>query len=325
MMFIAEKRNKTVKGQCVYDGSKTRAYFDREDTASPMVSQEAIFLTAVIDAHKERDVMTADIPNAFIQADLDPLKDGEARAIMKITGVLVDLLVKITPELYGPFVMLEKGKRVIYLQLMKALYGMLVAALLWYKKFRGDLETEGYVFNPYDPCVANKTIHSKQHTVRFHVDDLMASHVNPKINDRFDKWLNEKYGHYGIVSCTRGKVHDYLGMTFDFSIPGTVKIHMKDYVANMLDDFPIHLTKDDVSPTPAEADLFAQPESPTLGSDAHDTFHTFVAKGLFLCKRARPDTQTAIAGLCTRVKEPTQDDWRKLLRYMPALSQWLPR
>jgi hypothetical protein len=109
-------------------------------------------------------------------------------------------------------------------------------------------------------------------------------------------------------------------MTFDYSIPGTVKIHMKDYIANMLDDFPIHLTKDDVSPTPAEADLFAQPESPTLGSDAHDTFHTFVAKGLFLCKRARPDTQTAIAGLCTRVKEPTQDDWRKLLRYMRYLN-----
>jgi hypothetical protein len=93
---------------------------------------------------------------------------------------------------------------------------------------------------------------------------------------------------------------------------------MKDCVDNMLEVFPIHLTKDDVSPTPAEADLFAQPESPMLGSDAHDTFH--MAKGLFLCKRARPDTQTAIAGLCTRVKEPTQDDWRKLLRYLRYLN-----
>ena len=220
--------------------------------------------------------------------------------------------------------MLEKGKCVLYLQLMKALYGMLKAALLWYKKFRSELEAEGYVFNPYDPCVANKMIGQKQHTVRFHVDDLMASHVDPKVNDRFDKWLNKMYGSYRTVNCTRGNTHDYIGMTFDFSIPNTVKVNMKDYVANMLDEFPIHLTKDDVAPTPAAADLFAQPQSVPLSKDQAESYHTFVAKGLYLCKRARPDTQTAISALCTRVKAPTQDDWSKLLRYMRYLNDTIP-
>ena len=110
-------------------------------------------------------------------------------------------------------------------------------------------------------------------------------------------------------------------MTFDFSIPNTIKIDMKDYVANMLDEFPIHLTKDDVAPTPATADLFAQPPSVPLPKDKAELYHTFVAKGLFLCKRARPDTQTAIAALCTRVKPPTQDDWCKLMRYMRYLNE----
>jgi len=41
-----------------------------------------------------------------------------------------------------------------------------------------------------------------------------------------------------------------------------------------------------------------------------------VAKGLFACKRARPDLHTAIATLCTRVKSPNQDDWAKLLRLL---------
>ena len=49
---------------------------------------------------------------------------------------------------------------------------MLQAALLWYQKFRTDLEEEGYTFNPYDSCVANKTINGEQHTIVFHVDDL---------------------------------------------------------------------------------------------------------------------------------------------------------
>ena len=49
-------------------------------------------------------------------------------------------------------------------------------------------------------------------------------------------------------------------------------------------------------------------------------FYTFTAKGLFLCKRARPDIQTAIEFLATRVKEPDEDDWRKLLRMMQYLN-----
>jgi hypothetical protein len=37
-----------------------------------------------------------------------PKKDpGEDRVVMKITGVLADMLVDINPELYGPAVVLE--------------------------------------------------------------------------------------------------------------------------------------------------------------------------------------------------------------------------
>ena len=39
----------------------------------------------------------------------------------------------------------------------------------------------------------------------------------------------------------------------------------------------------------------------------------------FLCKRARPDIQTAIAFLCTRVKCPDEDDYKKLTRVMRYL------
>ena len=69
---------------------------------------------------------------------------------------------------------------------------MLQAALLWYQKFRADLETKGYIFNPYDSCVSNKVIDGKQHTVVFHVDDVKCSHVDAKVNDNFLLWLNKK-------------------------------------------------------------------------------------------------------------------------------------
>ena len=181
--------------------------------------------------------MSADIPNTFIKTPMPEAKVGE-RVIMKITGVLVDLLVKIAPETYGPYVVFESGKKVLYVELLKAMYGQLIAALLWYNKFRGDLESIGYEFNPYDPCVANKVIDGKQHTVKYHVDDLMGSHVDSKVNDKFLKWLNEMYGHFGEVKATHGPIHNYLGMTFDFLEKGIVKIDMIDYVKGMLEDFP---------------------------------------------------------------------------------------
>jgi hypothetical protein len=52
-------------------------------------------------------------------------------------------------------------------------------------------------------------------------------------------------------------------------------------------------------------------------SEAH---HTMVAKGLFLCKRARPNIQPTIAILCTRVKDPNEVDWGKLVRMMMYLN-----
>ncbi len=140
----------------VYNGKPTREWLSKEDSASPTLQR--IFLTTIIDAKEGPDVMMADVPNAFIQTEMPEPKEGEERVMMKITGVLVDMLVKMTPKTYRPYVVFENGKKVLYVQVLKALYGMLVAALRWYKQFQKDLESIGFEFNPYDPCVANKTI-----------------------------------------------------------------------------------------------------------------------------------------------------------------------
>ena len=193
----------------------------------------------MIGAHEGRDVMTTDIPNAFIQAQM-PEKDE--MVIMKITGKLVDILVNMHPEEYEEFVVYENGKKVLYVEILQAMYGMLEAALLWYDEFRKDLEGEGFEFNPYDPCVANKMVKGRQFTIRFHVDDLMSSHLNPGVNTNFLKFLNDKYGKHTEVKATRGNKHEYLGMTLVFK-NGKLMVDMTDYVASMLEEFPINLRK----------------------------------------------------------------------------------
>ena len=60
--------------------------------------------------------------------------------------------------------------------MLKAMYGLLHAALLFYLKLQGDLEEFGFKMNKYDSCVANKIVNGKQMTVTWHVDDLKALH-----------------------------------------------------------------------------------------------------------------------------------------------------
>jgi hypothetical protein len=305
LMFLGEKRDGIVKVRMVYNGKPTREWLLREDSTSPTAAPlESIMLTAVIDAHEEGGVMACDILDAFIQALMPKVKDGDERVMMKITGVLVDMLVELNPELYGLYVVYERNRRnkVLYVQVMRAIYGMLEAVILWYKKFRGELEQKGFKFNPYDPYVANRTEKGSQHMLLFHMDDLKSSHKDSKVNGQFDKWLQENLGEHGEVAIHQGKIHDYLGMEIDFSEKGKVKIGMTEYVESMLEVFPEKIKSTDTAVTPASDGLFNEGQGNSLNEERADAYHKMVAKALFLCKRARPDIQPTIAVLCTRVK-----------------------
>jgi hypothetical protein len=81
----------------VVGGNKQRDYISKEDASSPTVTTESVLLTCIIDAKEERDVTVIDIPNAFIQTRVEAEKD---KAIIKIRGTLVNILIDITPDVY---------------------------------------------------------------------------------------------------------------------------------------------------------------------------------------------------------------------------------
>ena len=71
--------------------------------------------------------------------------------------------------------------------------------------------------------------------------------------------------------------------------------------------------------TPAGNHLFQVNKPEMLDTNCATMFHHNVAKVLFLCKQARPDIQTAVAFLCTSVKGPDTNDYKKLSRVMRAI------
>ena len=320
LIFLVEKRDKSIKGRACANGSTQREYTERDEAASPTAMTESILITATIDAKQRRDVMTADIPNAFVQTDIEEKEKGE-RIVMKIRGQLVDMLVELSPETYADYVVSEGNNKVLYVIMIKALYGMLQSSLLYYKKFRKDIESIGFRINPYDPCVANRMVNGKQHTVTWHVDDLKSSHVDSKVNDEFLKWLKAKYAsdNIGTVKAVRGLSHDYLAMVLDYSCPGVLRVDMTKYVKAMVEEFPERL--EGVGKFPWTDKLFiVNLQSKKLSNEKTKIFHTFVMKGMFLCKRGRQDIQPGIAFLATRTTEPNEGDWAKLVKIMTFLK-----
>ena len=95
---------------------------------------------------------------------------------------------------------------------------------------------------------------------------------------------------------------------------------MAYYVKKMLADFPEKLRNGVLCPW-TERLFKVDDKSAPLSDDKAKIFYTFVMKGMFLCKRARPDIQPAIAFLSTRVRAPSKQDWDKLMRLMAFLKE----
>ena len=127
-MFLKEKRDGKIKGRTVAGGNKQRDFISKEDASSPTVSTESVLLTCIVDAEEGRDVAVIDIPNAFIQTRIECPED---MAIIKIRGILVDMLVEIAPTVYQPFVSTDrKGMKQLIVQCQNAIYGTTVALSL---------------------------------------------------------------------------------------------------------------------------------------------------------------------------------------------------
>ena len=87
--------------------------------------------------------------------------------------------------------------------------------------------------------------------------------------------LEEKCGKESFISVTRGLMHDYLGMTIDYSVKGKVKFYnnMFDYIEQILNEVYSKLMVG-ASVTPAAAHLFNVNDGAVkLSRKEADAFH----------------------------------------------------
>jgi hypothetical protein len=208
---------------------------------------------------------------------------------VRFTSKMVNLLLEIDRELYEPYLVQERGKLTMCVELLKALYGTMCAAWLFWERLSKQLVDWGFTPNPYDSCVVNMIVDGKQLTVAWHVNDLKISHVATGVVDDLIANLNSEFRKETPLLKSWGKVHNYLGMTLDFSALGQVTVTMIDYIMNICMDLPKDMIGS--AATPAANHLFQidNENAAPLDKDHADLFIHLTMQLLFLSQRARPD------------------------------------
>ncbi len=142
LLYSKEKRCGKVKGQMCINGAPQRAYIPKENTALLTVSAKS--------ASKKRHVQCYNV-SSVANTDMDK------NMLMVLKGELAKMMVHIAPQIYRKHIVVDKrGSLLLHVKLQKALYGLMRASLLFYRKLRQKLEAFGFLVSPYNLCIANK-------------------------------------------------------------------------------------------------------------------------------------------------------------------------
>ena len=234
----------------------------------------------MINSHEGRSVQTFDVPVAYLHA---PLPDDKV-VRMEFEGEFVDIICEVNPE-YENFVIYEKGKKVLFMLILKAIYGMIEIALLWYDLFSTIILGLGFKLNPYERCISNKFIDEHQCTIRWFVDDNKVSHMGDNVNSMLADNIEENFGK---ISRKTGKKHIFLGMEIDFIGGKKVTVSTPHHVDEALEDFGETIKGKVVNPATSQLFTIAS-EAKELDDGKKEHYHSITAKILWIMKRSRPD------------------------------------
>ena len=129
MNLIKEKNCGKIKVRTCANESKELKYLKPDESVySPTCSTKALMETLVIDAMDQIDVAIFNVPRDFLKTALP----ADKFLMMRIRDEFVDVMSEVNPK-YVPYVRNENVKKVLYVNILRAIYGCIDSAVLWYK------------------------------------------------------------------------------------------------------------------------------------------------------------------------------------------------
>eukprot|EP00957_Ditylum_brightwellii_P074686 5676938-Ditylum_brightwellii.AAC.1 len=138
---LTAKRDTSIKARACANGSMQHSHTSKDKATSPIAATDTTLLTGAIEENQNCNVITMHTLNTFVQTNI---LEQEQKIIVKTRGLLVDILLELCLGVYDNFVVMEGNQNVLYVQMLKTLYGMLVSSILFYKKFRRHNKSIGF-------------------------------------------------------------------------------------------------------------------------------------------------------------------------------------
>ena len=244
---------------------------------------------------------------------------------------MANILCDIDPKLEYFIIKTRDKQKLMYGQLNKEGYGILLDAILFYKKLAGKLVDWRYNINPCDPCALNKMINGKKITIQVFIDDCITSSKWESDIKQLVTMMDKKFRTKAKeLTVTRGKLHEYLGITIDFAKDDCLLFTMYNYIEDVLKETTDNMNG--IAVTSASDNLFqVDTIAIRLDDKMAEYFHCMTVQLLFVSKRAQPDIQVAFTFLCTCVKASNVDDYKNLtcvikylreIIHLPLLIGW---
>ena len=281
-IFLKKKAEKW-KARLVAGGHKQIKLLTSE-SYSPTAHIESIFIVCYIIAKEHLHVCTLDITGAYLNAEM------RNDVYIRIPHNIATILIQRFPE-YQNYINQDQS---IFVKLKKALYGCIESAKLWYEDVSNYLIFIGFRKCMSDECIFIKTDSPNPIYVALYVDDFMIACKDINQIKEVETKLKAKYKE---ITSNYGDSQEYLGMEFDFSICGKVKITMRNYINKLLIAYHVKT----LSKTPCSNDLFEPCNCSLLSHQQQQMLHCGSAQLLFLSKRARPDISLPTNYLCSHV------------------------
>ena len=184
--------------------------------SAPTTATSSVSTIASIAASRNMEITTVDIKQAYLNADM------ESDVFMWITQPVADVLCE-RNSMFVPFFH-DNGR--VLVKLLKAQYGCVESAKLWYNHISKALQDNGFDINPFDPCEFQRKIDKGWTYITLYVDDLLIVSDDKTEVDITIEYLRQTYKD---ITVKKGKTHDYLGMRFEFSKPGEVFVSMSKF------------------------------------------------------------------------------------------------
>lgn len=318
-MFLTEKWTATgdfdkLKARLAAGGDQQDPTNMTVDPSAPTVDFLTVQVILSLIALNRMHTAVLDVRAAFLNADLDE------EAYICLDADCTRIFVEMFPQ----FAKWVRPNGTLVCKVLKALYGMLQSAKLWYNHLRTTLEALDFIaVDLGDKCLFYRVNQDGSFSyILVYVDDLFIAASTLALLEMI---LTELTKAYGEVTIQRGPKFSYLGMTIEFSADrSSFTQSQHGYQQALLEEFQI--TGIQKSPSPrsfmeAPTGLLALPCDGKL-------YRRKLMRTAYLALRTRTDLKFYIQILATRTQSPTQHDMScldHLLQYINYTSAYYTR